>query len=203
MLLFSVSINKTHSPFHLSWKPSSVSSSRRGQTITLVSQRSLRATCWVMCRHNVHTYTAASVVAAGLVKMSPVPRLKDSRGSSFGLLGLLGHSFVIMTSDLCRPVCWEECRRCLPLVRLMVSRWLLFFQSGMFFRAALLLSSHHKRELRPEYVGKSQHVVEAIDRNARYKCSDIRLFTGNSAHRKRPSLQHHATVMLAYSVGAT
>lgn len=81
--------------------------------------------------------TAFSVVASGLVKMSPVPLLKDSRGSSFGLLGLLGHSFVIMTSDLCRPVCCEECRRCLPSVRLMVSRWLLFFQSGMFFWARI------------------------------------------------------------------
>lgn len=91
------------------------------QTIILLSRGSLRATGCV----DTTCTTAAPVGAAGLVKMSPVPRLKDSRGSSFGLLGLLGHSFVIMTSDLCRPVCWEECRRCLPSVRLMVSRWLL------------------------------------------------------------------------------
>lgn len=74
------------------------------------------------CTENLQSF---SFVASGLRKMSPVPLLKDSRGSSFGLSGLLGHSFVIMTSDLCRPMCWEECRRCLPSLRLMVSRWLL------------------------------------------------------------------------------
>ncbi|CAB1444157.1 unnamed protein product [Pleuronectes platessa] len=36
-------------------------------------------------------------------------------------VGLLGHSFVIMTYDPCRPMCREECRRCLPSLRLMVS----------------------------------------------------------------------------------
>lgn len=94
-----------------------------------------------MCRQSLQS-TAFSAVASGLVKMSPVPLLKDSRGSSFGLLGLLGHSFVIMTSDLCRPVCWEECRRCLPSVRLMVSRWLLFSNLGCFSEPGPLLLSY-------------------------------------------------------------
>ncbi|KAJ7994759.1 hypothetical protein DPEC_G00252810 [Dallia pectoralis] len=58
-----------------------------------------------------------------------VPLLRDSRGSpllpqrcSVGLSGLLGHSFVIMTFNPGRPVCREECLRCLPWLRLMVSR---------------------------------------------------------------------------------
>lgn len=69
------------------------------------------------------------------VSVSPVPLLRDSRGSSLGLSGLLGHSFVIMTFDPCRPVCLEECRRCLPSLRLMVSRWLFCSLSFFFFQA--------------------------------------------------------------------
>lgn len=78
------------------------------------------------------------------ISVSPVPLLRDSRGSSSGLSGLLGHSFVIMTFDLCRSVCWEECRRCLPSLRLMVSRWLFlftFFNLVCFYQARHLGSS--------------------------------------------------------------
>lgn len=128
---------KTHDWSHLSYfchLPSMLVNSAWAERAKYLFHKSLRATGCVMCRQNLHS-TAFSLKASGLVKMSPVPLLKDSRGFSFGLLGLLGHSFVIMTSDLCRPVCWEECRRCLPSVRLMVSRWLLLFQSGMFFWA--------------------------------------------------------------------
>lgn len=102
-----------------------------------------RATGWVLHRDLVVHYLFICGFWAGEhVCVSPVPLLRDSRGSSLGLSGLLGHSFVIMTFDLCRPVCREECRRCLPSLRLMVSRWLFlspfffhnfFFQSCVFF----------------------------------------------------------------------
>lgn len=77
------------------------------------------------------------------ISVSPVPLLRDSRGFSLGLSGLLGHSFVIMTFDPCRPVCLEECRRCLPSLRLMVSRWLFLssFFSLVFFSWARHLES--------------------------------------------------------------
>lgn len=96
-----------------------------------------RATGWVLHRDLVVHYLFICGFWAGEhVCVSPVPLLRDSRGSSLGLSGLLGHSFVIMTFDLCRPVCREECRRCLPLLRLMVSRWLFlspFFSITFFF----------------------------------------------------------------------
>ena len=79
------------------------------------------------------------------ISVSPVPLLRDSRGSSSGLSGLLGHSFVIMTFDLCRSVCWEECRRCLPSLRLMVSRWLFLFT--YFFQSCVFLPSQASWEL--------------------------------------------------------
>lgn len=117
--------------------------------------KSVIATGWVQCRQSLQS-TAFLVVASGLVKMSP---LKDSRGSFFGLLGLLGHSFVIMTSDLCRPVCWEECRRCLPSVRLMVSRWLLFSNLGWLSEPGptLLLFSPFTPVFQHEYGGKKNY----------------------------------------------
>lgn len=58
--------------------------------------------------------------------------VRHSRGSSFGLSGLKGHLVVIMTFDPCRPVCQEKCRRCLPSLRLMVSRWLFLLPSSSF-----------------------------------------------------------------------
>lgn len=71
------------------------------------------------------------------VSVSSVPLLRDSRGTSLGLSGLLGHSFVIMTFDPCSPACREECRRCLPWLRLMVSRWLSLSLS-LYFLLSLL-----------------------------------------------------------------
>lgn len=80
---------------------------------------------WVLLEELVVRYPLSLhswVVSMSLCPL--VPLLRDSRGFSLGLLGLLGHSFVIMTFDLCRPVFWEECRRCLPWLRLMMSRCL-------------------------------------------------------------------------------